>query len=59
VIRLLLLRYRRHLARYALQRVREMAADAAASEVYYAERLRALEAEIAMAEWDRRYGAAR
>lgn len=59
MLRLLLLRYRRYLARYALQRCREMQAEAAYSEAIYAEQLRALEAAIAMVELDRRYGAAR
>ena len=57
MLRLLILRYRRYLARYALQRCREMQAEAAYSEAVYAEQLRALDAAIAMAELDRRFQA--
>ena len=57
MLRLLILRYRRYLARYALQRCREAQAEAAYSEAVYAEQLRAIEAQIAMAELDRRFQA--
>ena len=54
MIRLLLLLYRRRTLRYALDRCRQMQADAAASAEHYESRLRRVEAEIVVEQMERR-----
>jgi hypothetical protein len=55
MIRLLLLRWRARQLRYAIDSIRGNLAEAEAAERHFREELRRVQAQISMAELDRRY----